>query len=149
MKRILSTRRFILVTGVCLIGMVVLAYQAAAIPAFARKYSMSCTTCHAPVPRLKAFGDDFAGNAFVMENQEAPRYTVSTGDDNLDLLRSFPVAARLDGMIKAHTEKNQGVDLSAPYNLKLLSGGSISERIAYYFYFFLSERGVLSHVSLA
>ena len=31
-----------------------------AIPAFARKYKMSCKTCHAPIPRLKAYGDEFA-----------------------------------------------------------------------------------------
>ena len=27
--------------------------DAEAIPAFARKYKVSCTTCHAPFPRLK------------------------------------------------------------------------------------------------
>ncbi|MDZ7763881.1 MAG: hypothetical protein U5K00_05575 [Melioribacteraceae bacterium] len=29
-----------------------------AIPAFARKYDMSCTTCHTPFPKLKAYGDE-------------------------------------------------------------------------------------------
>jgi len=116
------------------------------IPAFARKYNMSCTTCHAPVPRLKAFGDDFAGNGFVLESQDAPRYTVNTGDKNLELIRSFPIAARLDGMIKAHTVDKQELDFSAPYNLKLLSGGSISKKVAYYFYFFMSERGEVAGI---
>jgi hypothetical protein len=37
-----------------------------AIPAFARKYQISCQVCHSPVmPRLKAFGDEFAGTASV------------------------------------------------------------------------------------
>lgn len=128
------------------LGFILLSNTAESIPAFARKYNMSCTTCHAPIPRLKAFGDDFAGNGFVLENQDAPRYTVKTGDDRLDLLRSLPVAIRLDGMLKAHSEKDQGVDFTAPYNLKLLSGGSISENIAYYFYFFLSERGEVAGI---
>ena len=30
--------------------------NAGAIPAFARRYKISCTTCHAPFPRLTSFG---------------------------------------------------------------------------------------------
>ena len=37
-----------------------------AIPAFARKYNMSCKTCHSPFPTLKAYGDEFAGNGFQL-----------------------------------------------------------------------------------
>lgn len=35
-----------------------------AIPAFARKYGASCSLCHAPFPRLTAFGERFAANGF-------------------------------------------------------------------------------------
>jgi hypothetical protein len=38
--------------------------DAAAIPAFARKYGVSCQLCHAPAPKLNAFGEQFAGNGF-------------------------------------------------------------------------------------
>ncbi len=38
-----------------------------AIPAFARKYNMTCKTCHSPFPKLKAYGEEFAGNGFVLE----------------------------------------------------------------------------------
>lgn len=115
--------------------------DANAIPAFARKYNMSCTTCHAPIPRLKAYGDDFAGNGFVLEDQDAPRYYVNTGDDKLDLIRDFPFAMRLEGFVAHRTETDREVDFSTPYNIKLLSGGAISDNIAYYLYFFMSERG--------
>ena len=48
-----------------------------AIPAFARKYRISCQTCHTPVtPKLKDYGDAFAGNGFKLEDYEAPRYFV-------------------------------------------------------------------------
>jgi hypothetical protein len=122
------------------------AYPAYTIPAFARKYSMSCTTCHAPIPRLKAFGDDFAGNGFELENQDAPRYTMKDGDDNLELMRSFPLGARFDGFIKYHTVTDKDVDFTAPYNLKILSGGTLGKNFAYYFYFFLSERGEVAGI---
>lgn len=117
-----------------------------AIPAFARKYSMSCTTCHAPIPRLKAFGDEFAGNGFELENQESKRYTMKAGDDRLELLRNFPLAARLDGFIKYQSETDKDVDFTTPYNLKLLSGGRLGKHVAFYFYFFLSERGEVAGI---
>ena len=40
--------------------------QASAIPAFARKYKTTCALCHAPFPRLNAFGAMFAANGFQM-----------------------------------------------------------------------------------
>jgi hypothetical protein len=115
--------------------------EASAIPAFARKYSMSCATCHAPMPRLKEYGDEFAGNGFVLKDKEAPRYFVETGDKNLSLIRDLPFAIRLEGFVKHDSRADHALDLTAPYNLKLLSGGTLTDNIAYYFYFFLSERG--------
>jgi len=115
--------------------------SANAVPAFARKYSMSCTTCHAPVPRLKDYGDEFAGNGFVLEDKDAPRYFAATGDEHLDLIRDFPIAVRMDGYIKYESATDRDIDLTAPYLLKLLSGGSLTKNVAYYFYFYMSEHG--------
>lgn len=117
-----------------------------AIPAFARKYNMSCTTCHTPFPKLKAYGDDFAGNGFVLSDQDAPRYYVKTGDDDLSLIRDFPLAIRLEGLVTYNNNNSEKSDFNAPYNLKLLSGGEISPNIAYYMYFFLSERGEVAGI---
>lgn len=116
-------------------------HNAEAIPAFARKYRMSCTTCYNPVPRLKAYGDEFAGNGFVLADQDAPRYFVESGDDNLSLIRDFPIAVRMDGYLKYDSATDRDLDLTAPYLLKLLSGGSLGYDFAYYFYFYMSERG--------
>jgi hypothetical protein len=41
------------VLGAVAVLVVMAARQADAIPAFARKYQFSCSTCHAPFPRLK------------------------------------------------------------------------------------------------
>lgn len=117
-----------------------------AIPAFARKYNMSCTTCHTPFPKLKAYGDDFAGNGFVLSDQDAPRYYVKTGDDDLSLIRDFPLAIRLEGLVTYNNNNSEKSDFNAPYNLKLLSGGEIAPNIAYYMYFFLSERGEVAGI---
>jgi hypothetical protein len=120
--------------------------DAEAIPAFARKYRMSCTTCHAPFPRLKPYGDEFAGNGFTLKDQDAPRYFEKTGDQNLSLIRDWPLAARFEGFIKHQTASGNETDFTVPYNLKLMSGGALANHLAYYFYFFLSERGEVAGI---
>ena len=112
-----------------------------AIPAFARKYNMSCTTCHSPFPRLKPYANDFAGNGFQLEGQEPSRYFVDTGDDMLDLLRDIPIAVRLEGYGRYTYESEGKTDFQTPYVVKLLSGGNVTKDISYYFYFFFGERG--------
>ncbi|MBN2425377.1 MAG: hypothetical protein JXR46_13025 [Calditrichaceae bacterium] len=117
-----------------------------AIPAFARKYKISCNTCHTVFPRLKAYGDEFAGNGFIIKEKENERDYVTAGDDLLWLNKDFPVAARID-LIAAH-EQGQKVenDLRIPWGLKLLSGGTLYKNIGYYFYFYMQEHGKIAGV---
>ena len=112
------------------------ARDAGAIPAFARKYRMSCSTCHAPFPRLKPFGEEFAGRGFRMEDpsQEPPRATYDTGDPWLVLARELPLAIRLDGYASWKENTEAEVDFETPWSFKLLSGGPISRSISYYVY---------------
>lgn len=118
-----------------------------AIPSFARKYRLSCTTCHTPsIPKLKEYGDSFAGNGFRLEDEDAPRYYVPAGDDKLSLIRDFPMAARFDGFLAYNVNNNEKADFQSPYLIKLLSGGELSDRISYYFYFYMSERGEVAGV---
>ena len=113
-----------------------------AIPAFARKYQISCQVCHSPaMPRLKAFGNEFAGNGFRMTKYESPRYFIPTGDERLSLFREVPIAFRFEGFA-AYNGNNEGkTDFSAPFVVKILSGGELSDHISYYFYFLLNETG--------
>ena len=133
-----------------LIGAVILIQSAAvdllAIPAFARKYQMTCKTCHSPFPKLKDYGDEFAGNGFVIKDKDAPRYYVDTGDSFLSLLREIPVALRLEGFFTYNNAATKQWDFTSPYVLKILSGGEITKNIAYYFYFFFSERGEVAGI---
>ena len=115
--------------------------EALAIPAFARKYDMSCTTCHAVFPKLKPYGNEFAGNGFQLPDKEPPRFYRETGDDLLLLMRELPFAFRFEGYARWQPENTAGSDFEWPYLLKLLSGGQIARDVSYYFYFFLGERG--------
>ncbi|MGB5525302.1 MAG: hypothetical protein WBN79_00395 [Gemmatimonadota bacterium] len=117
------------------------------IPAFARKYKFSCSVCHAPIPRLTEFGNTFAGNGFEIAVEEEPRDTIDTGDPMLRLMKNVPLAIRFDGYAQANTLGDSDAvsnDLSFPWGIKLLSGGPIANKISYYVYFFLSERGEIA-----
>ena len=119
--------------------------SANAIPAFARKYQISCQVCHSPVmPRLKPFGDDFAGNGFRLTEYESPRYFIQTGDDKLSLFRELPLAIRADGFASYNFNNEGTPDFAAPFVLKILSGGELSDKLSYYFYFLMNERGSIA-----
>jgi hypothetical protein len=118
--------------------------EAEAIPSFARKYGVSCSACHDPAPRLTPFGETFAANGFEMRIGEVPRDTIDTGDELLTLLRRIDLSFRVDAYVSAVEPigaDGRRFDLQTPYNVKILSGGPIADRVSYYLYFFLSERG--------
>jgi hypothetical protein len=110
-----------------------------AIPAFARKYNMSCKTCHSPFPYLKPYGEEFAGNGFVLGDQEAPRYYVETGDPELSLIRDIPLAFRLDGYVTYNDDQRKETDFSTPVVFKILTGGAIARDVAYYLYYIIEH----------
>jgi hypothetical protein len=117
---------------------------ALAIPAFARKYRVSCSQCHSPVPRLNAFGEAFAANGFEFAVGEPPRDTVGTSDTLLRLQNDLPLAVRFDAYMRAQNKPTGGqnsIDLQTPWVIKLLSGGQVADKISYYMYFLLGERG--------
>lgn len=115
--------------------------DANAIPAFARRYKISCSTCHAPIPKLKPYGAEFAGNGFIIPEEEKERDYVTAGDPLLWVNRDFPVAVRFDAYGVYEEKADIENDLQIPWGVKLLSGGALYKNIGYYFYFYLSERG--------
>lgn len=110
-----------------------------AIPAFARKYNMTCKTCHSPFPKLKAYGDEFAGNGFQLKDQDAPRYYVETGDPELSLIRDLPLALRLEGYVTYNQSNTEKSDFTTPILFKLLTGGAITRDVSYYVYYILEN----------
>jgi hypothetical protein len=121
-----------------------------AIPAFARKYGVSCTLCHAPAPRLKAFGEEFAGRGFRMQEPgapaapegEPPRGTTPTGDALLELPDRLPLAVRIEAHGAYREDADAEADLESPWVFKLLSGGPLAPKISYYAYFIIEQGDV-------
>lgn len=92
-------KNFITSTLLVFTCLLLVANDIIAIPAFARKYNMICKTCHTQFSALKDFSDEFAGNGFILKDQDAPRYFVDTGDPDLSLIRDIPLAFRLEGYL--------------------------------------------------
>ena len=113
----------------------------AEIPAFARRYRVSCSLCHQPVPRLTSFGQQFAGNGYRMSPGEAPRDTIWTGDSLLALSRDVPLAVRVDAYMQAYSSGAAHSDFQTPYIIKVLASGPLSKALSYYMYVNLLERG--------
>lgn len=139
-------QRIALLALACLLTISTLARASSAtrIPAFARKYRVSCATCHSPIPRLNAVGEAFAANGFEFASNEIPRDTINTGDPLLRLQNNLPLAIRYDAYITALSRANNGqvvYDQQMPWVVKLLSGGQVANKISYYIYFLMTERG--------
>jgi hypothetical protein len=143
----MKIRKIVLFISImALVIIIMIPENAAAIPAFARRYKISCTTCHAPIPKLKPYGDEFAGNGFIMKEEEKARDYISAGDDLLWLNRTFPVGIRFDAYAMYDQDKTVENDLQTPWGLKILSGGTLFKSIGYYFYFYMSERGEVAGI---
>lgn len=118
-----------------------LAADARAIPAFARRYALSCNACHDAIPKLKPFGEEFAANGYQLADREAADFTTGTGDDLLLLMRELPLAIRFEGFLRWQPQSAHRSDIQVPYLMKIISGGSIASNLSYYFYFFFGEEG--------
>lgn len=129
-----------------------LADVAHAIPVFARQYSVSCSTCHAAVPRLNAYGEQFRKNSYRMPDWR-DKITVDTGDEMLALADTVPLAFRFQAYVQAREGESNpdpatdsprrfaSTDIQAPYLIKFLSSAPLSDQINYYFYGILAEKG--------
>ena len=120
-----------------------------AMPVFARKYDMSCLTCHAAFPRLNEFGEQFAADNMRLPNWKDT--TKSGGDDMLALPDTVPLALRTQAYaqkreattidVETGEEISADTDIQSPYLIKLLSSAPLSDHITYYFYAIFAEKG--------
>lgn len=140
---------FLLIFITLLLLITLIPSRSEAIPVFARKYNMSCSTCHAAFPRLNEFGEQFASDNMRLPNWKDT--TISTGDDMLALPDTVPLALRTQAYVQKREattidvetgeEISADTDIQAPYQIKLLSSAPLSDHITYYFYAIYAEKG--------
>jgi hypothetical protein len=124
-----------------LLASTLLAAPLHAVPAFARRYGLTCAACHDPFPKLTAFGEAFMANGYSVTPGGDTVGATTNGDELLWLLQTIPLAMRLDAYARYVTGPGARSDLQTPYVAKILSGGPIARNVSYYIYLLLAEEG--------
>ena len=143
-----------------------LAGQAWAVPAFARKYKTSCTTCHTIFPKLTPFGEQFRRNGYRFpgvdsDNVKADPIALGTDEQKKEYpdavwpgtLSPFaPLAIGFNGAGVLHPDKNSSAgtaDNHAVVNLDgvvseahLWAAGSFDDSITFYSEITAADGGV-------
>lgn len=70
--------------------------QAAAVPAFARKYGFACTQCHSNWPTLNEYGRQFKLNGYVPE-RDGEEGVLKSKDGSMWTEKNFPISAIVRG----------------------------------------------------
>jgi hypothetical protein len=143
-------RMFLIVLGLFFVMCALLLEkkEAKAIPAFARKYRTSCTTCHVAIPKRNAFGEAFRRNGFVMPKGNAQlvkEEPVSLGAEAWkevwpntvwpgEIPASFPLAAYVQQRFTFEplAKKGDRVEFDMPHEVELLFGGAFAEYLGFF-----------------
>src|SRR5246127_1921945 len=110
-----------------------------AIPAFARKYGMPCSSCHEAWPRLSPFGQAFKDNGYQLGNDrdapiyQNPSYWPVTFRITPDWHRESSNRVLVDGAIPGSTVEaritTHGFDWSG---LDFHTAGTLAKNISFY-----------------
>lgn len=143
-------RRVILLTlGALVLLAMVLPERADAIPAFARKYKTSCSTCHYAFPMLNGFGKAFLNNGYRYPGgdlQFAKEEPVSLGSESYkkvwpnaiwpaDMPGLPPVSIHAIGRFNYLPEAPEGDVKSTfefPHEVELLIAGTVGENLSFF-----------------
>lgn len=144
-------RRVLLFTlGALVLFAMVLPERADAIPAFARKYKTSCSTCHYAYPMLNGFGKAFLNNGYRYPGgdlQFAKEEPVSLGSESYkkvwpnaiwpaDMPGVPPVSLHAIGRINVYTDVTPDATAKStfefPHEVELLLAGTVGENISFF-----------------
>ncbi len=137
-------RFFFVVVGLFIA--VLMTEQAAAIPAFSRRYKTSCSTCHYAFPMLNAFGQAFLNNGYrypgVDEDyvKEEPTRLGAEGQKRVwpdaiwpaDMPGTSPLAVRAIGRINYGALEDVKWNFELPHEVELFYAGAIGENFSFF-----------------
>ncbi len=136
------------ITGICLAttAFVLLPASAEGIPAFARRYETSCTTCHVIIPKLNPFGMAFRNNGYRIPPNDLK--LVKSHDIPLGapawkkvwpeavwpgaIPGVPPVSFRIFSDVVVNPTAAAKVNFVFPNEFEILAGGTAGEGISYF-----------------
>ena len=99
---------------------------ASAIPAFARKTNMKCSTCHTAWPSLNAFGRQYKEHGYRLGHLEAPNKIIAK---DLKWDEKIPISVML--VARPYDKKGSGKSKNrALHEVELMIAGPMSEKIS-------------------
>lgn len=101
-----------------------------AIPAFARKTNMTCSTCHTAWPSLNAFGRKYKELGYRLGNHEAPTKTISK---DLKWNESLPVSVIIVARPYDDQDSNNQTRNRALHEVELMVAGPMGEKMSGFF----------------
>lgn len=127
------------------VGLLLSAEQASAIPAFARRYETSCTTCHVLPPKLNAFGVAFKNNGYripVDDEAFVKQPDVPLGAPGWKKVwpkgvwpgaipDRIPLSAGVELVTDVNPDDEVKVDFAFPEELELLAGGTLGSTFSF------------------
>ena len=133
-------------------GLLVQMQRTAAIPAFARKYQTSCSTCHNNYPELNDFGEAFKKNGFkfpkddetfvkeapVMLGAKAQKEAFPKAVYPGEIPGFLPIGFRYSGVAQYNSRQPLAIgylprtDLFIPNTFTIISAGSFGERLSFW-----------------
>ena len=136
--------------------------EAGAIPAFARKYRTSCSTCHVAFPKLNDFGEAFRLNGFQIRRDDelfVKDVPVSLGAEAWKLawpdaiwpgdLPNLPPVAFLARFQSTSREGDPAKgSLEAPESFVILAGGTFGRDISFFVHYGVEPRIYVQFTSL-
>ena len=129
-----------------LLGPLLLATPASAIPAFARRYEAACTTCHVVPPKLNAFGVAFKNNGYQIPGDEEKfikQPDVALGAPGWKkvwpkgvwpgaISDRIPLSGALELVNDIKPKERVKWDFAFPEELELISGGTLGSSFSFF-----------------
>lgn len=105
--------------------------MAQAVPAYARKYAISCSQCHTAFPALNDYGREFKLNGYVRER--AKKEGVLETKDGLWTEQSFPWGAIVKSRPYDKKQSGREFKLRPLHELELfIAGGDVAKKYSYF-----------------
>lgn len=163
-------RFLLLVVGVIVVaGSTWLASRTDAIPAFARKYKTSCSTCHYAFPKLNGFGKAFNNNGFrypggdegftkeepvslgsegykrVWPDAIWPANIAGTSPLSIHAFGRIHYGGKWDDPTTSGVEEDKALTFEIPHEFELIYGGTIGDKVSYFGEFELEHESELAY----
>ena len=140
------TRAVMAAVALATVSFGLVAADASANPAFARKYQTSCATCHVAYPKLNAFGEAFRLKGYRMPGDDqalAKEADIAMGAEAWKRLwpkaiwpgaipGGFPFGVLIPSQLNMVEGAEVKTDLAFPNAVELLGGGTLGEGFGYY-----------------